>query len=495
VAYQRVFDAYGRLASYPLGNPSGTGISAGVIRTLSFDPAGRIVGYSHTTPTNWDQTFGYDGLDRITSASLTGGSTYGYAYDPTGNRTQTTINGTGYADTVSPTSNWYTNVATAAGGATAQGYDLAGHLTSDANGTYTYSGRGRLSAQLRSGNTFSYLYNALEQRVYKAGSSSVITTGKAYYVYDAAGHLVGEYDATGKAIYETVYFGDMPVAALTAPAIGQTTVSYIYADHLNTARVIVRPADQAIVWQWGSNEPFGQSQANANPNGLGTYTYNPRFPGQVADAESGWFYNWHRDYNPALGRYVQSDPIGQAGGFNTYAYVTGNPLSRFDSQGLLGSSDSQFDRYAASASHDPATAAWAGTAMLSITTLGVADLLGLGTLGALLLETNNLADGMPASRGLPMGSKRLQFNQPKNMVCQPVRNQATNISNRSYSGHSLDRMQDRGIVPSVVQNTIDNGVATPSRGGTTVYYDAMNNVSVVTNAQGTVVTVSYGGGP
>lgn len=336
VPYQRTFDGYGRLASYPLGNPSGTGISAGVMRTLSFDAAGRIVGYSHTTPTNWDQVFGYDGLDRLTSATLTSGNTYGYTYDATGNRTQTTINGTSYASTVSTTSNWYTNVATAAGGATAQAYDAAGHLTSDAGGIYTYSGRGRLKTELRSGNTFSYLYNGLEQRVYKGGPTSVITTGKAYYAYDEAGHLMGEYDSTGKAVYETVYMGDTPVASLTSPAIGQTTVAYIYSDHLNTARVIVRPADQAIVWQWGSNEPFGQSQANSNPNALGTYTYNPRFSGQVADPESGWFYNGNRDYNPALGRYVQSDPIGLGGGINTYGYVGGGPLSKIDPLGLAG---------------------------------------------------------------------------------------------------------------------------------------------------------------
>jgi len=304
------------------------------MRTLSFDAAGRIVGYTHTVATNWNQVFGYDGLDRLISANLTGGNTYGYAYDATGNRTQTTINGTAYASTVSTSSNWYTNVATAAGGATAQGYDAAGHLTSDANGNYTYSGRGRLASELRSGNTFSYLYNAFEQRVYKAGPSSVITTGAAYYVYDESGRVVGEYDASGKAVYETVYLGDMPVAALTAPTIGQTTVSYVYADHLNTARVIVRPSDQAIIWSWGSNEPFGQSQVNSNPNGLGTFTYNPRFPGQVADAESGWFYNGYRDYNPALGRYTGSDPIGLGGGINTYGYVFGAPVRYFDRTGL-----------------------------------------------------------------------------------------------------------------------------------------------------------------
>ena len=100
---------------------------------------------------------------------------------------------------------------------------------------------------------------------------------------------------------------------------GGIAVYPIYTDHLNTPRVITNQANQ-IVWEW-KTDTFGAGAANENPSGLGVFSFNLRFPGQYYDAETGLHYNYFRDYDPSVGRYVESDPIGLDGGINTYAYV------------------------------------------------------------------------------------------------------------------------------------------------------------------------------
>jgi|GEM_PF-872552 len=101
---------------------------------------------------------------------------------------------------------------------------------------------------------------------------------------------------------------------------------YVHADHLGTPQKMTDDA-AAVVWD-ATYRPFGTEDAIT-----GTATNEQRFPGQFRDAETGLHYNYFRDYDPAIGRYIQSDRIGLGGGLNTYAYVLGNPISYTDPTG------------------------------------------------------------------------------------------------------------------------------------------------------------------
>jgi len=107
-----------------------------------------------------------------------------------------------------------------------------------------------------------------------------------------------------------------------------------YADHLNTPR-LVADSTGTTVWRWDQAEPFGDSPGDENPSGLGTFDLPLRLPGQYYDAESGLHYNYFRDYDPSLGIYKQSDPIGVEGGLNTYVYLGSAPITDSDFYGLI----------------------------------------------------------------------------------------------------------------------------------------------------------------
>ena len=84
-----------------------------------------------------------------------------------------------------------------------------------------------------------------------------------------------------------------------------------------------------IVWRW-EGEAFGNTPAQE----LAGVSVNLRFPGQYFDEETNLHYNWFRYYQPQLGRYITSDPVGLDGGANTFDYGRQNPISFTDPQGL-----------------------------------------------------------------------------------------------------------------------------------------------------------------
>ena len=341
--YARSIDRDGRITSFPLGS----GVNNGTLRTLTYDAASRITAMTHSgtgtgafAPANFDQQFSYDNLNRLVSVTGTASGNQAFSHDATGNRTATVIGSTGYTNTISATSNRLTST-TGPAPARSNQFDAAGNLINDGSTRFTFNARGRRDTAVIGADTVTYQYNGLGQRVLKSGPDALVPSTQQHYVYDEAGHLIGEYDASGALIQETVYLGDIPVAVLTqsidtsGPApVTSTNVYYLYADQINTPRVITQASDNQIVWRWDGADPFGVQPPNDDPNGLGAFTYNPRFPGQLYDRETNLHYNGYRDYDPQMGRYLQSDPIGLAAGPNTYSYVDNDPIGDVDPFGL-----------------------------------------------------------------------------------------------------------------------------------------------------------------
>ncbi len=104
-------------------------------------------------------------------------------------------------------------------------YDAAGNRANDNGWVLTYNNAGRLIKSSKGKVAVSYSYNALGQRVGKTSA-----TGTTLFVYDAQGHLLGEYQADGKPVQETIWLGDTPVAVLSTTG-ASANISYIWADH------------------------------------------------------------------------------------------------------------------------------------------------------------------------------------------------------------------------------------------------------------------------
>jgi RHS repeat-associated protein len=338
--YTRLIDLNSRIEKY--STPGG-------YRKLTFDNASRITQISNYIPTSTtatgNQYFTYDNAGRLLSFNgfIANGNnqpntqqTQTFTYDANGNRLTSKIGtATTSTYTTQATSNRLTSIT---GGMTKTNtYDTAGNLTSDGTMSFTYDGRGRMLTATSAGITTSYVINYAGQRVKKANSTETV-----YYVYDDAGHMIGEYDAAGTLIQELIWLGDTPVAlrgkmpCLTGGTCTETANAYIWTDHLNTPREITRVNASNVhvsLWKWDSL-PFGETLPNANWSGLGVMTFNHRFPGQYRDKETGLHQNWHRDYDPKIGRYVQSDPLGLHDGAGTYSYASNDPTFWTDPLGL-----------------------------------------------------------------------------------------------------------------------------------------------------------------
>ena len=166
-----------------------------------------------------------------------------------------------------------------------------------------------------------YYYDPMGRRLKK-----VVGGTTTYFQYAEEG-LIAEYDVSGNM---TAAYGWRPDGAWGTDAqfkIEGTRIAFYHNDHLGTAQRLT-DVSASVIWS-AKSEAFGRTTIDkaviANPL---------RLPGQYFDPESSTHYNFFRDYDPGVGRYVESDPVGLRGNINTYGYAVANPIQNTDRKGL-----------------------------------------------------------------------------------------------------------------------------------------------------------------
>lgn len=155
----------------------------------------------------------------------------------------------------------------------------------------------------------------------------------------------------------------------------------------------------------------------------------------------------------AHARFISEDPAGFEDGLNPYAYTQGDPIDFVDPDGR--------------SRHRPFT-----------------------TRSPLLEQYYVPLRNPPRPASTPVSRGGMEMLTPG----RPSQNSPGEVCGRSFSGHAFDRMQGRGLTPSAVLDAIQTGQRMPGRtNNETVYYSAVNNLSVVVNAHhGGVVSVFRG---
>jgi len=197
--YTRGIDLDGRIASYTLGTQA---------FAIGYDNASRISFISETGNPPNSNTYGYDNLDRLTSA-ITPVTSYGYIYDAVGNRNSRTAGSSTDTYTNSTTSNRIAFITPPSGPVRNFVFDLNGSTTADGNSTYTYDTRGRMVQSTSAIGSTTYQVNALGQRARKTSS-----LGDSVFHYDTKGRLIAETSPSGGLKRELIYLGDIPVGVV-----------------------------------------------------------------------------------------------------------------------------------------------------------------------------------------------------------------------------------------------------------------------------------------
>jgi RHS repeat-associated protein len=299
---------------------NGATSGVGVLATYAYDDLGRRTLLTLGDGSSTSYTF--DAVSRLSQLvhDLSGTSydqTLGFSYNPASEITQNTRSNDTYAWTGHYNVNrGYTanglNQYTASGSVTPT-YDSKGSLTSAGSTTYGYSSENLLTSA-SGGITLAY---DPAMRLYQTAGG---TPGTTRFQYDGMA-LIAEYNSSNTLQRRYVHGSGTDEPIVWYEGSGTSDRRFLHSDERGSVVSVSSSSGTTI----NTYDEYGIPRS--------TNTGRFQYTGQTWLPELGMYYYKARIYSPTLGRFLQTDPIGYAGGANLYAYAGAGPISRTDPQG------------------------------------------------------------------------------------------------------------------------------------------------------------------